>query len=173
LGDVARVEGDYCSAEKSYREALGVLTDVGVRSSQASVNHNLGHVALHRGDIDAARAYFRDALEEFVRLGDRRGMAECLVGLAGVWARAQPERAARLHGAADAQFSAIGAQLFPSNRQDYEHCLINVRERMEPKEFARARAEGRGFTLEQAITEAFDDACRRGGFTGGVPPDIA
>jgi predicted ATPase/DNA-binding XRE family transcriptional regulator len=163
LGDVARVEGDYRSAEKSYQEALGVLTDVGVRSSQSSVNHNLGHVALRRGDIDAARAYFRDALQGFARLGDRRGMVECLVGLAGVWARARPERAARLLGAADAQFSAMRAQLFPSNRPDYEYCLTDVRERMEPKEFARARAEGRGLTLGRAITEAFDDACRRGG----------
>ncbi len=157
LGDVARVEGDYGSAERAYHEALDLLGDVGVWSSQSSINHNLGHVALRRRDIDAARAYFRDAIQNFARLGDRRGTVECLIGLAGVWAPAAPERAGMLLGAADALLASMPAQLFPSNRPDYEKCVDDVRRRMEPTAFVRARAEGAGLTLEQAVAAALDD----------------
>jgi predicted ATPase/transcriptional regulator with XRE-family HTH domain len=157
VGDVARVEGDYRRAEASYQEALDLLSRVGVRSSVPGVRHNLGHIALRCGDIDLAQTHFRDALQAFARLEDRRGMVECLIGLAGVWATARPERAARLLGAADSLFAALGVRLSPSNRPDYDSCLADLHRKMEQGTFVLAWEEGCRLTLERAVAEALGE----------------
>ncbi len=125
-----------------------------MKSSTASVLHNLGYVALNRGDRRQAHEFFRQALSLFQSLGDRRGLAECVVGLAGVVATEQPERAARLFGAAEWLFETMGAQLSPTNQPDYEQYLAVARDRIDTQAFASAWEEGRAMTLKQAMAYA-------------------
>ena len=81
-----------------------------------------------------------------------------MAGLAGVAGFAgQPERAARLFGAAETALTAIGAQIWPSNRRDYDRNVAVVRAALEGKHFSAARAEGRAMTLEQAVAYALDE----------------
>jgi hypothetical protein len=82
------------------------------------------------------------------------------MGLAGVAGSAgQPERAARLFGAAEVAFTVLGAQIWASNRSDYDRNVAVVRTAFEDDTcFSAAWAEGRTMTLEKVVAYALDDA---------------
>src|SRR5205823_434590 len=69
----------------------------------------------------AIAAQIIESLGLFEALGDRQGVAWCLVELARVHAEAgAPERGAQLLGAADALLAALGARPDPVNQAAYE-----------------------------------------------------
>ena len=70
----------------------------------------------------------------------------------------EPERAARLWGAAERLRQAIGCRTAPAARATYERAMAVVRAQLGDDAFAAAWAEGQAMTLEQAIAEALDDA---------------
>ena len=107
--------------------------------------------ALRQGDEAEARSLFLDALGRYRDLGDIRGMAECVAGLAGVIAVADPTRGVELFGAALAAIEGVGSHPNPSNEADYDHLLAWARERLGDEPVADALARGRTFTLEHAI----------------------
>src|SRR5262249_9219488 len=80
-----------------------------------------------------------------------------LEGAAGVaGAQGQPERAARLFGAADARRTAPGGPVRPGDRGRYGRGVTAVRPAGEPGTFAAGWAAGGGLSLEQAIAEALE-----------------
>jgi non-specific serine/threonine protein kinase len=84
--------------------------------------HNLGYVALAEGQTHAAVTHFGEALAAFRRVGDPRGVAECVIGLGCVRAaERRPAEAARLFGAGEAALAALGSTVWPSNRADARH----------------------------------------------------
>jgi hypothetical protein len=83
------------------------------------------------------------------------------VGLAGVAAaEGQPERAARLLGAAQALIENTDAVIGPAERIEVERDLSAVRTQVGEATFTSAWAEGRAMTLEQAIAYALEDDWR-------------
>jgi non-specific serine/threonine protein kinase len=99
--------------------------------------------------------------------GDQRGVAECLVGVAGVaLALGQPERAARLFGAADACLQAARAAIAPVNLAEYERNLAAARARLGPSAFASACQAGRAMSPEQAVAYATATADHLSGAAG-------
>jgi hypothetical protein len=123
----------------------------------AGLLHNLGYVSLHQQDAVRAAELFAESLSLFRDAGDRRGLAECLAGLAGVAAVAvQPVRAAQLFGASEALLEAIGARLSASNLDDYERNLTHARKSLDAPAFAAAWSAGRAMSLEQAIASALE-----------------
>jgi hypothetical protein len=83
------------------------------------------------------------------------------MGLAAVAVtrRQQPEgaeRAARLLGAAAAQFEAMGAAMWPPDRLEHERTVAAVRSALSDEVVAAAWAEGQAMPLEQVITYALD-----------------
>lgn len=160
LGDVARCEGDYDRAGALYGESISLFREADVRFGMASSLHNLGYVTLSQGERRRAAALFAESLAQFQGLGDQRGMTECVMGLAGVAGFAgQPERAARLFGAAEAAFTVLSAQLWSSNRPDYDRNVAVVRAAFDDDtHFSAVWAEGRAMTLEQAVTYALNEA---------------
>jgi non-specific serine/threonine protein kinase len=169
LGDLARSQGDYARARQLYEESLAL--DEGLGSEpRASVLHNLGYVALHAGDRDRSAALFAESLWLYEARGERRGVAECLVGLASVAAAlGQRERAARLFGAAEAALEALGVQLSPSNRADYARGLASAQTGASVAASAAALAAGRGLSLEEAMREAVSVGVPRSGRTPPAP----
>ncbi|MEJ2147796.1 MAG: tetratricopeptide repeat protein, partial [Acidobacteriota bacterium] len=83
-GEVARVQEDYEKAEEYYRRTEALYQQADAKGDQARLVHSLGYIALHKGDNAGARALFLESLAEFRKLGNHRGIAECLAGLAGV-----------------------------------------------------------------------------------------
>jgi non-specific serine/threonine protein kinase len=116
---------------------------------------SLGFVLLGQGEYGEAKALLAESLSLRRELGDQVGMVQCLAGLAGIAnSVGQPERAARLFGAAEALRAASGARLSPADRVDYDHNLAAARGQLGESAFAAAWDEGRAMTLEEAIAEA-------------------
>jgi hypothetical protein len=82
-----------------------------------------------------------------------------LDGLAGLAAyQHQPERSARLLGAAAALREAINAPLVHvDDMRDYSRFVSATQAQLDEAPFAMAWAEGQAMTLEQAIAYALED----------------
>jgi hypothetical protein len=71
--------------------------------------HNLGNIARHTGDMARAHDLLSESIRIARQLGDRPNLSTRLADLAGLWlAQGQPERAARVFGAAQALGSGLG-----------------------------------------------------------------
>jgi predicted ATPase/DNA-binding XRE family transcriptional regulator len=161
LGELARLCGDDARATRLYEESLALLRRVGDRLFVAIALGDLGQVAHDQRRYDQARAIHQESLELCRKLGSQRGIALCLEKLAGIAAeRGQPERAARLLGAAEALRQASQAPMGAPDHADYERFVAAARAGLDERAFAATWAEGRAMTLEQAITCALatDDA---------------
>jgi non-specific serine/threonine protein kinase len=154
LGDVERAGGTARRARPHYEESMAVFADLGL-GEQPSLAHNLGYVEFAAGDPARAAAHFRQALGQFCRLGERRGMAECLIGLGVVAvAERQLEDAGRLVGAGEAALAALGMRLWPPNRLEVDRSLARAKSSRSGGVFAAARAEGCVLPLERAVASA-------------------
>jgi hypothetical protein len=92
-------------------------------------------------------------------MGHKQGMAENLEGLAAVAAaQAQPERAARLFGAAEALRTAVGAPRPHAERAEHERHFAAARAALGEEAFAAAWGAGRAMPLEAAVSYALADA---------------
>jgi len=155
LGDLARLAGDYGEAAALYEEGLALSRELRINVDSAWALHKLGYVAQQRGDYRRARALFQESLTTQREVGNKQGIAECLVGLGGLTAASgQPEWATWLFGAAEALLDLIGAPLAPADRAEYERDLAIARAQLDEAAFTAAWAQGRALSLEQAITYA-------------------
>jgi tetratricopeptide (TPR) repeat protein len=156
LGGVARGEGEYWQAADLHNVSLTFYREQGKSEGLIADNlRNLGHVAYGQGDIGRAAALFAESLAILGEQTYQPPIPACLTGLAGVAGRTgQPERAARLLGAAAALLDTLGA-VWPSvDRADYDCHVAATRAELGDEAFASAWAAGRAMTLEQACAEA-------------------
>lgn len=87
------------------------------------------------------------------RIQNQELIPSCLEGLATVAAlQGELVWAARLWGAAEALREAIGTPIPQVHRLDYARAVAQARAQAGNDTFARAWAEGRTMTLEQAVT---------------------
>jgi non-specific serine/threonine protein kinase len=122
------------------------------------VLHNLGYVSLRRGDPGRARACFAEAIPIFRRMDDRRGLAECVTGLACVLAaQGEAERAATLFGATERAFETLETAPPPHNRADSDLGVAAARASMDDGAFAASWSHGHTMSLEQAIAYALEE----------------
>ncbi len=155
IGEIARIENDYPMARSFYEESLALRRELGDTRGIAVSLINLGLVALHQDEDRQAATYFEESLPLFQKLDSTRGIIDCLAGLAGVAGKkGQPERAARLFGAVEAQREAIQTGLAYADRIEEDRHLDAVRAQLDESTFAVAWAEGRAMTLEQAVDYA-------------------
>src|SRR5262249_54432823 len=104
----------------------------------------LGQAQLAASALDAAATHLAEGLAIVGRIGARQRIAWTLEGIAGVAAaQAQPGRAARLWGAAEALREQIGAPMWPVDRPDYERRVAAARAEMTPNSFDAVWASGR------------------------------
>jgi predicted ATPase/class 3 adenylate cyclase len=159
LATVARYQGDYEGAGALYEESLAISRQLGHQWGIAHSLDGLGHVTSDQGDYAAARALYEESLAIFRQLGDQRGIALALDGLAALAAahQGQPERAARLSGAAEALREAVGAPLSPHERAEYHRHVAATRAALGEEAFAAAWEAGRALSLEQAVAYALDE----------------
>jgi hypothetical protein len=95
----------------------------------------------------------------FRRLGNRRGIAECLAGLAGLKARqGQIEWGTILLSAAESVLKFTGGAWWPADRLEVERNREMVRFAQSAEEFARAWETGESMNMDQAIAFATHEA---------------
>jgi predicted ATPase/class 3 adenylate cyclase len=155
FGEVARTEQRYQEAEEYYRKTQTYYREADALSDQARSIHTFGYLWLHKGEYKMADACFRESLEKFIELGNKRGIAECLAGLAGLAnAQGQHEWALPLLSAAQTQLSAFGAAWWPADRVEIEHTLDSLRSNLEDQRFSDLWKLGETMSLNQAVTYA-------------------
>lgn len=158
LGDVARLTGADDQAADLYASSLRIYRDLDNRLETAHVTHNLGYLALHVGDIALARARFSESLRRFRSLGQPRGQAEALAGLAAVAVATRTTSAAllaaRWWGVAAAAHTAEGTPVWPADQAEHARYQALARDILGSAAFDAAYAEGAALSPEQAIAEA-------------------
>jgi len=153
LGMTARREGKLDVAEAHLRSVLRTSQRVGpepdvAREVSAS---ELGFIAEQRGDPADARSWHLMSLTAAQTLGDPQAVAQALTGLAGAQALGgQPQRAARLLGAADTAWRSAGASLPPGTSADVDRITAVTQRALGAAAFAAEFQNGRRLRPEQA-----------------------
>jgi predicted ATPase/DNA-binding CsgD family transcriptional regulator len=154
LGELARGEGDYDRAQELYGMALERFRVLGQSKHLPLVLHNLAQLAALRGDSCQAAANFAEALVMQSDLGDRRGQAYSLTGLAALAVgHSDPERAARMFGSADALLAFAGLTLETLDLEATERQRADAIAQLGTAAFAAAWEKGAAITLQKAIEE--------------------
>jgi non-specific serine/threonine protein kinase len=153
-----RTRGDTERAGAVYEQAraLFVSIDPHRKYEPQGLVHNLAYVALARRDVRRAAGLFVEGAETYLAVGpDRRGLAECIVGLGrcAVDASNGP-LAARLFGAAEAELERLDARLTSANRAEFERGIGGLHSLIGAQQADHGRAEGRELSLEAALEEA-------------------
>jgi non-specific serine/threonine protein kinase len=157
LGEAARSEGDYDTARSLYEESLKWNKQAGIKQQVGTTNANLGAVAYYQGDYEAARSYYQESLVIAQELGEDRGIAFAVDGFAALDVKhGEPERAARLAGAAEALYKALGFELEPADREFHDRYLAEARAALGEPAFTAALKHGRVMHIEEAIALALE-----------------
>lgn len=115
----------------------------------------LGYASRDQGDTTRAAALFAEGLALFIELGDPRIIALALDGVAGLTlAWEQPERAARLFGAAAALRESSGLPVDPAYRAAHARDVAATRAALGKDAFSVGWATGAALPLQEAVTEA-------------------
>jgi len=160
LGHAAQLRGDYQRAADLHQESLAIFRSLGDQNFGLPwAYHSLGETALGQGRLDEAARWLAQGLALSQTLSDQACIAWCLAGLGSAAAfDEEPERAARLWGAAERLRLAIGCRPAPAARATYERAVATARAQLGEEIFATAWEAGRALTVEQAIAEAVDGA---------------
>jgi hypothetical protein len=94
----------------------------------------------------------------FRQLGNRRGMAECMAGLAGLKARrGDAEWGAVMLGAAESVLKVAGGAWWPADRVEVEANQEIIRISLSEIELTAAQNKGKAMNLEQALAFASEE----------------
>ena len=160
LGHAAQLRGAYDRAAQLHHQSLECFQAFGEQHTGLSwAYQSLGETALGLERLDEATRWLAQGLTISQTLGDQASMSWCLAGLGSAAALdAEPERAARLWGAAERLQQAIGCRSAPAARATYERAQAVACTQLGEDAFATAWAAGRAMTLEQAVIYALEEA---------------
>jgi tetratricopeptide (TPR) repeat protein len=155
-GEVFRTLGEYEKAEEYYRRTEELYQQADARGDQARLIHTFGYIALHKGNFDEARALFTESLNAFRELGNHRGIAECLAGLAGLAVvQGKHEWAAPLLSAAESQLKTIGGVWWPADRVEIEQAGEQLQSVLGDR-FDELWMQGQSMSVEDSISYAIN-----------------
>jgi tetratricopeptide (TPR) repeat protein len=153
-GEVARTLGDYEKAETFYRRTEELYEQADAKGDQARLVNIFGYIAQHKGNYKEAKALFLESLEDFRELGNQRGIAESLAGLAGLAAELGKHRwAAPLFGAAEGQLNAVGGAWWPADRGEIDRARDRLQTALKD-DFELLWNQGQAMSVEEAIAYA-------------------
>jgi len=143
-------EGEDLSRETE--DAFMLATNLNIQATISQLQCDEGRTEVVLGESVALSSALRDSWT----------LVYGLVGLAGIAARrGEPERAARIFGAAEAMGEAASVTIaFPPTRALYEQDLATVRARLDAQAFQASWAEGQAMTVQEAVAEALDEDTR-------------
>jgi predicted ATPase/DNA-binding CsgD family transcriptional regulator len=151
----AHYTGDRHLAVELLDEALELSVRGGYQEGIAWALHERAIVAARSHDLARASELLVESLRLHRGLGDRWRMTRVIEDIAGtLLVRAEPTRAARLLGAAEAERERLGAPVPTAERPDHERFLRSLRRTLPAGERAPAWAHGRTMTLDDAAAEA-------------------
>jgi predicted ATPase len=112
----------------------------------------LGILDVLRAGLDEARALLEEALDLSLAARNTQFVTLCLAGYAWLaFADGDPERAARLEGAAEGLRRRVGLQAWPQMRRVEADLAAQARQRLGAARFDQAFAAGSGLTQQKAV----------------------
>jgi len=156
LGEVMRLRGDphLDRASVFYEESLALFLECGYKHGVAVALNNLGHIARERGDYARAISYYEKSLTMLRELRFWL-LVEQLAGLALIaLAVGQPDRAAKIAGAAEGVHETFGAQPLVRERAMIESIVTRARAELGDAAFQTAWLAGRAGPIELVIEDA-------------------
>jgi non-specific serine/threonine protein kinase len=155
LGVGAQIGGDLPEARDWMTRRLALVRTTGNGFLIASEASNLAMVQRQLGELDAAEALCREALEIERRMGARFTTPFAISGLASIaLARGDAQRAAVLVGAVEAGMDATQMAWPPDERPHYEALLRRLPDAIGTAGFEQARAIGRSMGWDEAVATA-------------------
>jgi tetratricopeptide (TPR) repeat protein len=155
LGLVRLNQGDAVGAKHFFEQSEALFRELGDKFGTASCLLYYGHLAMYQDDVAAAQAFYTQALVIARRVGPTFLRGLCMFGLAGVAAvQSQPERAARLWGAAEVQMAEGSSFFDAADRGLYDRSVAGAGAQLGDEVFEALRAEGKAMALDQAIEYA-------------------
>lgn len=144
--------GRHDDALRHQREARDLADRVGGNWFIASSRVQLGILAVLRGSLDEARTLLDEALGLSVAARSTPFVTLCLSGYAQLaFADGDPERAARLEGAADGLRRRVGLSAWPHLRRVETELAAQARQRLGAARFDQAFAAGSRLTQREAV----------------------
>ena len=161
---VALGMGDRERARRLAERAVALGRELGAREAVSVALPTLATIARADGDHERARRLFAEGLLFSAEVGDGTNVAYYLEGLATLAAEGEPDRAARLWGAAEAVLEQIEVISYPhaADRSFNDRQLAAARESLDERAWDEAWNEGRAMTTEEAVAHALEP--------GGEPP---
>jgi len=155
MGRFAARQGNYAEARSRFEDCLPLYTTLNDWHRTSMVRSEVAHLERRQGHIAQARPLYRETILEWQNLGHRAAVAhelECFAMIAK--AQEEEQRAAQLFGAAEALRENIHIPMTPLERVEYDHEVNDLRNNMDEAAFAKAWADGRTMSMEQAIALA-------------------
>lgn len=163
LGALAGMRGDHELAATHGEEAARIQRDVDDRDALSITLHNLGRTRVRLGDVARGRAHLAESYTIARSLGYREVLAYCLTAAAQLSVRSgDAEDAARLLGASQAAFDALGLGIPEDERETHRElaeALVRALGRERAEELG---GEGRLLAAEPALEAAFFQPPTRG-----------
>lgn len=158
MGLALRYQGDSDGAARHYDESLQLARRLHMTYYVSAALHNLGQMEHHRGNDSRAYPLLVESLSLIQQLRDRPSISIVLADIAGVWAaRVQPERAARLFGAAQVLRDNMQVTMYSAQRLAYERDIASAAAQLDAATWEAAWAQGRDMSLEDACALAVEE----------------
>jgi hypothetical protein len=156
LAQCATDTGDAGLAGSLLVECMRMLDQLGGNKGGTAFSLlHLARLAQQEGDLPMTRSRVLDALQLFVELDDRRGLAYALAALAAVnLAEGDVRATAYLFGASDALRTAAGPFLEETLRAEVDRDVAAARAALGDDEFSALWMAGRGAPLDHTICVA-------------------
>ena len=151
-GSLETALGRYDDAARHLREARDLAERVAGAWLAAASRMQLGILAVLRGSLEEARPLLEEALDLSLAARSTQFVALCLAGYAWLaFAEDDPQRAARLEGAADGLRRRVGLAAWPHLRWVEADLVAQVRQRLGPGQFDQAFSAGSRLTQREAV----------------------
>jgi tetratricopeptide (TPR) repeat protein len=161
-GSLGTALGRYDDALRHLREVRDLAERVGSDLLAAGSQVQLGILAVLRGSLDEARPLLDEALDLSLAARSTQFVTLCLAGYAQLaFADGDPERAARLEGAAEGLRRRVGLRAWPHLRRVEAELAAQARQRLGAARFDQAFAAGSGLTQQQAVAIVRDQRGKR------------
>ncbi len=152
LGEIARSAGEYRRAQEAYEMCLDLSRQTGEEVRIAMLLNNLSFVAYHDQDYAHAEQLARKCLMTCLEIENMSLTAHNILSTANVLAiNGDPKRSMRILSACDAWFEERGLVYLPTDKQEADRLIADLRTRLGAEEFEDTWREGQQLSLEQAI----------------------
>jgi tetratricopeptide (TPR) repeat protein len=151
LGEIARIQGDLATAETCYKESLMYSSQTGERIRDSIQYSNLSFISFRRGAYQQALECALMGMKIMSEM-DIPDISTLLYGLAGpTTALGNPQKAACLLGAAQAQLDSAGLELQTADLEDAQLVIALTKQALDDAAWQRAWGAGYAMTPKQAL----------------------